>query len=213
MENKNNQLIKLDLIKILDVIHVSENLKKELRHSFASNGRPESVAEHSWRVVIMAVFLRSHLPDSLNWENLLEMLVVHDLAEAITGDSPIFAQDKNSKQLAEQRAIAEIREMLPEETGTRIALLWEEFEAGLTPESKLAHALDKLEAQIQHNEADLATWLEWEKHRIFGGLDLVSSCNPTINSLKEIIVDEAKDKLRAAGENLDALESGSASLS
>jgi putative hydrolase of HD superfamily len=33
---------------ILDVLAVAERLKTELRHSWLSNGRRESVAEHTW---------------------------------------------------------------------------------------------------------------------------------------------------------------------
>ncbi|MBM7683674.1 5'-deoxynucleotidase YfbR-like HD superfamily hydrolase [Pullulanibacillus pueri] len=40
--------------KIMDVLHLAENLKKELRHRWLSNQRQESVAEHTWRFSLMA---------------------------------------------------------------------------------------------------------------------------------------------------------------
>ena len=46
-----------DLKDILEVIHLSENLKKEIRHSYLSNGRKESVAEHTFRVALMVLLI------------------------------------------------------------------------------------------------------------------------------------------------------------
>jgi 5'-deoxynucleotidase YfbR-like HD superfamily hydrolase len=36
---------------------VSERLKLELRHSWMSNGRRESVAEHSWHMALLAMLV------------------------------------------------------------------------------------------------------------------------------------------------------------
>src|SRR5262249_53924890 len=145
--------------RILQFLHTAENLKNELRHSYTSRGRHESVAEHIWRVVLMAIVLRPQLPANLKWERLLEMLVIHDLAEAMNGDIPIFHSKHAVKKVAERKAMHVLRDMLPSGTGALIYELWEEFESQVTPEAQIANALDKLEAQVQHNEADLTTWL------------------------------------------------------
>lgn len=47
--------------------------------------------------------------------------------------------------------------------GDEIFNLWIEFENKQTFEAKVANALDKLEAQLQHNEADICTWLDIER--------------------------------------------------
>src|SRR5947207_10969118 len=91
-------LKKKDAKRLLEFLHLAENLKIQLRHSHTSTGRAESVAEHSWRTVLIAVLLRNYLSDSLNWERLLAMIVVHDLAEARTGDIPIFETARRAKQ-------------------------------------------------------------------------------------------------------------------
>ena len=36
--------------EFIDFLHLAERLKDNTRHSTTSQGRPESVAEHSWRV-------------------------------------------------------------------------------------------------------------------------------------------------------------------
>ena len=40
-----------------------EKLKCNTRHSWTSSGRHESVAEHSWRLAMLAMLLRDALPE------------------------------------------------------------------------------------------------------------------------------------------------------
>ena len=42
---------------LLDALHVAERLKDTPRHCYTSGGRRESVAEHSWRITLMAYFV------------------------------------------------------------------------------------------------------------------------------------------------------------
>ena len=44
--------------ELLRVLHTAERLKDETRHCYTSGGRRESVAEHSWRLALTALFLR-----------------------------------------------------------------------------------------------------------------------------------------------------------
>ena len=48
--------------QFLEIIHVAERLKDTIRHCTTSKGRPESVAEHSWRIALMSVLLRGACP-------------------------------------------------------------------------------------------------------------------------------------------------------
>lgn len=60
-----NQIKIEQLSAILEVLQLAEKLKFDLRHSWLSNGRQESVAEHTWRMSLMAVlifFARQLLP-------------------------------------------------------------------------------------------------------------------------------------------------------
>lgn len=76
--------------KILKFLALSEKLKSELRHSWLSNGRRESVAEHSWQMAIMSMLIHPHLEKPVDLEKTLKMILVHDLVESITGDTPFF---------------------------------------------------------------------------------------------------------------------------
>jgi putative hydrolases of HD superfamily len=54
--------------KIMNILKLSEKLKMELRHSWLSNGRQESVAEHTWRVSLMAILVEPFLDQKVNLE-------------------------------------------------------------------------------------------------------------------------------------------------
>ncbi len=159
--------MKIEAQKILKFLHFAENLKKLTRHSWLSDGRQESVAEHTWRISIMFLLVEPHLGIKVDALKTLEMIVIHDIIEVIAGDVWAFDTfNKETKELKiqkEQAAIEEIRTMLDNETGDKFHTLWYEFEDKQTNEAKVANALDKLEAQVQHNEADLSTWLDIEK--------------------------------------------------
>ncbi len=184
-------------VALLEFMHIAERLKDELRHSFTSKGRHESVAEHSWRLVLLALLMKPYLPDRLKWERLLEMLIIHDIAEAHVGDVPIFEANGAQRAEAERAAIQAFHNLLPAPIGVRIQELCEEFEMCNTLESQIANALDKLEAQIQHNEASLSTWLDWEKRHVFAGFAKVGLCDRSISTMTEAIIEEARNKLNS----------------
>ena len=75
--------------KLLSALHLAEKLKDVRRHCTTSQGRPESVAEHSWRITLMAFLLRDEFPE-LDMDKVLRMCLIHDLGECFTGDIPAF---------------------------------------------------------------------------------------------------------------------------
>jgi putative hydrolases of HD superfamily len=190
-----------DVQRILSVLHLAERLKSELRHSWLSSGRRESVAEHTWQMTLMAVLMHRHLEHPVDLERTLAMIVVHDLVEAIAGDVPFFetGERKAAKRQRELEAIEEIRAALPETTGELVAGLWHEFEARQTPEAKFAVAIDNLEVQIQHNLADLATWLPLEHELVYTKMDGPCAHDRFLAVFCEAVKADAEAKLRAGG--------------
>ena len=75
---------------ILEFLAFTEGVKRELRHSWLSDGRRESVAEHSWQMALMAMVVHPRLEAPVDLCRALKMILVHDLAEAETGDVPVF---------------------------------------------------------------------------------------------------------------------------
>jgi putative hydrolases of HD superfamily len=195
--------MKTNLLNILEIIKLGEKLKFELRHSWLSNGRQESVAEHTWRVSLMAILIQPYLTKKVNTSRLLKMIIIHDLVEAEAGDIPAFdTMDnhaaKEKKTLNEIKSIEKIRDTLGDPLGNELYNLWFEFENKETYEAKVANALDKLEVQIQHNEADLSTWLDIE-HKMSFMMDKHVRFDHTLQRLKDLIEDEAEVKLKEAG--------------
>ena len=144
----------------LDILHVAERLKDTPRHCTTTNGRPESVAEHSWRVSLMASLLRREFPD-LDMDKVVNMCLIHDLGECFTGDIPAFVKTDADRK-TEDALLEQWVKSLPEELSADISALYKEMDAQETAEAKLYKALDKLEALIQHNESPLSTWSENE---------------------------------------------------
>ena len=54
----------MEIQKFLNVMHVAERLKDAVRHGYSSGGRRESVADHSWRITLMAYFLQDEFPEA-----------------------------------------------------------------------------------------------------------------------------------------------------
>jgi putative hydrolases of HD superfamily len=195
--------MKNNLLNILELIKLGEKIKSEMRHSWLSNGRQESVAEHTWRVSLMEMLIEPYLTQKVNSAKLLKMIIIHDLVEAEAGDIPAFDTmndriAKEQKAINERKSIERIRDMLGNALGNELYTLWYEFEEKATYEAKVANALDKLEAQIQHNEADLSTWLDIE-HKMSFMMDKHIGFDQTLQLFKDIIEDEAEVKLKEAG--------------
>ncbi len=186
---------------ILDFLTLSEALKRELRHSWLSDGRRESVAEHSWQMALMAILVHPHLEEPVDLGRTLEMIVVHDLVEALVGDVPYFdtSERKQLKRQREAEAIEEIKARLGPPTGDRIRDLFLEFEDRQTPEARFAGALDNLEVQIQHNLADFSTWTDAEYALIYDKIERPCAYDPFLTALCKAIQAEAEAKLRAGG--------------
>ena len=58
--------------ELLVVLHTAERLKNTSRHSWTSSGRQESVAEHSFRLAVMAYFMKDEFP-TLDIERVIKM--------------------------------------------------------------------------------------------------------------------------------------------
>ncbi len=144
----------------LDILHTAEKLKDTPRHCTTSQGRTESVAEHSWRASLMALLLRSQFPEA-DMDRVVDMCLIHDLGECFTGDIPTFVKTDADRD-TEDSLLMQWVETMPAETSKEFSALYAEMEAQQTIESKIFKALDKLEALIQHNESPLDTWSENE---------------------------------------------------
>ena len=182
--------------KLLEALHVAERLKDVTRHCYTSGGRHESVAEHCWRMALMAYFVSDEFPD-LDMGKVIKMCLIHDLGECFTGDIPTFLKSAGDEK-KEDTALFDWVASLPAPYNTELAALYTEMGALQTAEAKLYKALDKLEAVIQHNESDIRSWepLEYDLNRTYA-YDAVAF-SPYLTKLREAIREDTEEKIKAA---------------
>lgn len=182
--------------ELLEILAVSEKLKCNTRHSWTSNGRQESIADHSYQLALMAFLLTDEYPD-LDMDRVIRMCLVHDLGEAMTGDIPAFNKS-GEDEAVEERVLAEWVNSFPEPAGTRVRSLLAEMQEQQTGEAKLYKALDKMEAVIQHDRADLATWLPLEYELQFAyGREQVQ-CSQYTKALKQEVDKLTEQRIQEA---------------
>ena len=97
--------------ELLAALHTAEKLKDTTRHCYTSSGRHESVAEHSWRIALMAFFLRDEFPGA-DMDKVTRMCLIHDLGECFTGDIPAF--DKTAQDESTEEALLSVPDMYRE---------------------------------------------------------------------------------------------------
>ena len=180
---------------LLDILRVAARLKTNTRHCFTAPQRAESVADHSWRIALMAMLLSGEEEyRDYDMDRVIRMCLIHDLGEAITGDIPTFLKtdgDVTKEDALFDRWVDGFEEPQKSEWQN----LLKEMNAQETREAKLYKSLDKLEAIISHNESDIETWLplEYDLQYTYGREQIAFS--PTLTRLRERIDQWTDDKI------------------
>ncbi len=187
----------MDVRSLLEIMHVAEQLKDETRHCYTSEGRHESVAEHSWRLTLMAFFVRDEFPEA-DMDKVIRMCLIHDLGEAFTGDIPTFDKTKADEQ-KEDELLHKWVVTLPEPYAGEMTELYDEMGKLESVEAKIYKALDNLEAVIQHNESDITTWSENEcELNLTYGDDKVAF-SPYLVRLRQALKEDTIEKIKNTG--------------
>jgi 5'-deoxynucleotidase len=132
---------------------------------------PESVAAHSWRLALLSWCVAAE--DGLDADRAMRLALVHDMPEALTGDRTPFdyLEDVNerrrlaanpaersevrenvvrsAKTESERAALVRMLAQAPTGVAKELFRLWEEYASESSPEARLVHQLDKLEAYLQ----------------------------------------------------------------
>ena len=177
--------------ELINFMSIAEKLKCNTRHSWTSTNRHESVAEHSWRLSLMAYFIQDEFPEA-DINKVILMCIFHDLGEAITGDIPAFNKTKTDEEI-EDKEITQLINTLPVGYREKLLALFQEMNELQTLEARIYKALDKMETLVQHNEADISTWLPLEyKLNLEYGEEAVSFSS----YMKELRNEICKDSLK-----------------
>lgn len=186
--------IQQDLDSVLSFLKVAEGLKNTLRSSHTSNGREESVAEHTWRLCLLAMMLQKYYPN-INYNRLIKILLIHDMGEIINGDIPAIYQDPTvDKSHEERKDFLEVISPLTEEQQAEMLELWDEYNEVSSPEAQLAKALDKIETVLQHLDGKNPDDFDYEFNLGYG--TKYTSLDPVISYLRGYVDDETRKRIK-----------------
>jgi putative hydrolase of HD superfamily len=139
----------------------ADKLKSILRrNTLADASCRENDAEHSWHFALMALILAEHAADAgIDVLKAIKMALIHDLVEIDAGDTFVYDEAARADQTERERAAADrIFNLLPPDQAADLRALWDEFEAGATPEARFAKAVDRLNPLMLNYHAGGVAW-------------------------------------------------------
>ena len=112
-------------------------------------------------MAIMTVLLSEYANEKIDVLRTVTMLLIHDIVEIDAGDT--YAYDEEGLKTQRERecqAADRIYALLPEDQQSKLRDIWEEFEAGETPEAKFAHTMDNLQPAMLNVVNNGVSWKE-----------------------------------------------------
>lgn len=148
--------------KQLEFIKEIDKEKQIFRQNYVSDAsRKENDAEHAWHMAVMVFLLKEYANEPIDVLRTIEMILIHDVVEIDAGDT--YAYDdaaKSTQREREERAAERIFHLLPEDQAAEMLALWEEFEAGETPEARFARTMDNIQPMMLNALTDGKAWVE-----------------------------------------------------
>ncbi len=141
----------------LDALLEALTLKDESRTGWVLRGidAPESVAAHTWGVATLCLLYADRAEPDVDRDRAISMALVHDLAEARTGDIPTRADDEHQQVSAEEKAaseraaIADLLAPFDADTDGEFRSLWAEYEARETATAQFVKDMDLIDNCLQ----------------------------------------------------------------
>ncbi len=130
------------------------------RQTYLSDGkRKENDAEHAWHMAIMTVLLSEYANEKIDVLKTVTMLLLHDIVEIDAGDTYTYDEEaKKTQRERELKAADRIFDLLPEDQAAKFRGLWDEFEAGETPEARFAHTMDNIQPTMLNAATNGIAW-------------------------------------------------------
>jgi len=133
-----------DLEELKNIIRL-----KEIYRTGVVKDRHESDAEHSWACMALAEYFLKRVEEPLDELKVLKLLLYHDVIELETGDVDALDEAKRlGKSEREMDGSKVLAKKLPQDLSDEFVSLFDEYEKGVTPESKFCRAIDDLEPMI-----------------------------------------------------------------
>jgi putative hydrolases of HD superfamily len=194
-------MIRADEIEdVLTFLRAAERLKIVTRSGWTSEGQQESVAEHTWRLCLMAMLLYGRRP-GIDVARLLKICLIHDLGEAIGGDVPAPKQQAEKSKAGQERVdLLHLITPLPADLRQEIVELWDDYEAAGSSEAKIAKGLDKLETILQHNQGKNPADFDYVFNLEYGSR--YTSADPVMSAVRESLDRETAERARERNADL-----------
>ena len=123
--------------------------------------RRENDAEHSFSLALFTAVLAEYSNEPVDVPKTMKMVLVHDIVEIDAGDTYCYDETGNTTKEEREKAAADrLFALLPAEQEKEFRGLWEEFEAGETPEAKFAAAMDRLQPLLLNLHRNGSSWQE-----------------------------------------------------
>jgi putative hydrolase of HD superfamily len=151
-----------DIVNFLFEVGILKNTPRS-GYQFLGSGS-ESVAEHSFRVAVIAYLLAKNEPEA-DMRKVLLMSLSHDFHEARTGDHNYV--NKRYVTVDEDKAVRDLAQELP--FGQEIVSLIDEFNTRETLEARLSQDADQLDFILElKRQLDLGNKLaaEWMRYAV-----------------------------------------------
>ena len=188
-----------EIEKILQFIVEIEQLKNVYRKTRPVGvDRYENSAEHSWHVSLLALLLKDHSNEDINIDRVIRMLLVHDLGEIDAGDEIIYSSETLEQKFKEEEGMKRRLQILPENQAVEYLELWREFEAGESPESKYAKAIDRIPPILHNLYGDGHSWRDnhISKEKVYDVNSRISKGSVDVwNVIKKKLDDAVEDGL------------------
>jgi len=184
---------------ILLFLKRSKALESVERYRSSMSANKKTVAEHAWRLGVMALIIGTESRVRIDINRTLALALLHDLAEAKTGDIDAYEQIVAGKKLIEEKAVVEENAMhemtddLP--FGDWIYALWQEYQDQVTIEAKFVKALDKIEGFLHIAEVGVEAYIPKEFHADYATKAVVAFDEATNHfpELKDLLEEVKKD--------------------
>jgi putative hydrolases of HD superfamily len=130
---------------VVDLVVWFDRLKHvDRQNPTLTGGRPERTAEHSWHLAFAVYLLADYASEKIDVERAVLLAVLHDVPEALVGDTFVYGSEEASRRTREEAAIRELAARLPAELAADVVAKWQEYEFTRSAEGRFVMALDVL---------------------------------------------------------------------
>lgn len=139
------------------------NRLKEVYRLNSVQNRKESSAEHTFSALLLADYILDEIDLDIDKEKVKQLILYHDLVEIESGDTPLhpdmdITEEQQFKN--EYKCAKKLMKDFPEKFGKKFYYLFDEFMKLESIESKVARAIDVIDAEIHEidQKQDFKGW-------------------------------------------------------